>query len=331
MKAILSTQPGPAETLVVGDLPSPEPKPGEVVIRVKAAGVNFFDTLIIQDKYQFKPDRPFAPGGEAAGLVAAVGADVEGLKPGDRVFAAVTWGAMAEEVAAPAAEVFKIPDSLPFDEAAAMMVTYGTAYYSLTTRGDVQPGEKLLIMGAAGGMGVASVEIGKALGAEVYAAAGSQDKVDFALSKGADKGIVYPPTPLDRDQQKAFSAALKDISGGGFDVVQDNVGGDYAEPLIRAMNWNGRFLVIGFPAGIPSIPLNLTLLKSCQIVGVFFGGASKREPGRHRREVAALFDLYERGAIHPHISARYPLDKAADAIKELAERRAKGKIVITIE
>jgi NADPH2:quinone reductase len=223
-----------------------------------------------------------------------------------------------------------LPDFMPFEEGAALLMTYGTSQYALKQRGQVKPGEKLLVLGAAGGVGLAAVELGKAMGAEVIAAASSQEKVDFAISKGADKGFVYPSNPLSRDQQKAFSDQIKEISGGGVDVVYDGVGGDYAEPAVRALNWEGRFLVIGFPAGIPKLPLNLTLLKSCQIVGVFWGAWTQRNPKDHEENLAELFALYKAGKIRPHVSNRYPLARAADAIRELSERRAKGKVVITI-
>jgi NADPH2:quinone reductase len=200
----------------------------------------------------------------------------------------------------------------------------------LKDRANLRKGEKLLVLGAAGGVGLAAVELGRAMGAEVIAAASSQEKVDFAISKGARKGLVYPENPLSKDQQKAFSDAIKEVSGGGVDVIYDGVGGDYAEPSVRALNWEGRFLVIGFPAGIPKLPLNLTLLKSCQIVGVFWGAFVARDPKGHAENLADLFRLYKEGAIRPHVSNTYPLERAADAIRELSERRAKGKVVITI-
>jgi NADPH2:quinone reductase len=237
---------------------------------------------------------------------------------------------MAEEVAVDARRMIKLPDGMPFDEAAAFLMTYGTSHYALKDRAQLRKGEKLLVLGAAGGVGLAAVELGRAMGAEVIAAASSQEKVDFAVSKGAHKGLVYPENPLSRDQQKAFSDAIKQASGGGVDVIYDGVGGDYAEPSVRALNWEGRFLVIGFPAGIPKLPLNLTLLKSCQIVGVFWGAFVARDPKGHAENLADLFRLYKEGAIRPHVSNTYPLERAADAIKELSERRAKGKVVITI-
>jgi NADPH2:quinone reductase len=330
MRAILSKAPGLPDTLVMENVPSPSPKPGEIVVSVKTVGVNFPDFLIIQDMYQFKPERPFSPGGEISGIVKTTGEGVTAFKPGDKVFGSCGWGGMAEEVAVDARRMIKLPDGMPFDEAAAFLMTYGTSHYALKDRAQLRKGEKLLVLGAAGGVGLAAVELGRAMGAEVIAAASSQEKVDFAVSKGAHKGLVYPENPLSRDQQKAFSDAIKQASGGGVDVIYDGVGGDYAEPSVRALNWEGRFLVIGFPAGIPKLPLNLTLLKSCQIVGVFWGAFVARDPKGHAENLADLFRLYKEGAIRPHGSNTYPLERAAAAIKELSERRAKGKVVITI-
>lgn len=330
MKAILSKAPGLPDTLVLEDVPSPTPGKGEIVVSVKAVGVNFPDFLIIQDMYQYKPQRPFSPGGEIAGVVKAVGDGVTAFKVGDKVFGSTGAGGMAEEILVHQSRMNPLPDFMPFEEAAALLMTYGTSHYALKDRAKIQPGETLLVLGAAGGVGLAAVELGKAMGATVIAAASSQDKVDFCLSKGADKGLVYPQNPLSRDQQKEFSDKIKELGGGGVDVVYDGVGGDYAEPAVRALNWDGRFLVIGFPAGIPKLPLNLTLLKSCQVVGVFWGAFVARDPKGHADNLADLFRLYREGKIKPHISNRYPLERAADAIKELSERRAKGKVVVTI-
>ena len=330
MKAILSKAPGLPDTLVLEEVPSPVAKAGEVVVSVKAVGVNFPDFLIIQDMYQFKPARPFSPGGEISGVVKSVGDGVTTLKVGDKVFGGIGAGGMAEEVAIAANRMNILPDFMPFDEGAALLMTYGTSQYALKDRGGLKPGEKLLVLGAAGGVGLAAVELGRAMGAEVIAAASTQDKVDFAISKGAHKGFVYPSNPLSKDQQKSFSDQIKEISGGGVDVIYDGVGGDYAEPAVRSLNWEGRFLVIGFPAGIPKLPLNLTLLKSCQIVGVFWGAWVARNPKGHAANLAELFELYQAGKIRPHVSNRYPLARSAEAIKELSERRAKGKVVITI-
>lgn len=329
MKAVLSKVVGGPETLVIEDVAVPTPGKGQVLVQVKACGVNYPDVLIIQDMYQFKPPRPFSPGGEVAGLVAAVGEGVSHVKPGDRVLASTGNGGMAEYCLAAAHGVMPIPEGMPFEEAAAFLMTYGTSYYAIKDRGDPKPGEKLLVLGAAGGVGIAAVELGKAMGLEVIAAASSQEKVDFCLSKGADKGLVYE-RELDRDGQKKFSEDIKAISGGGVDIIYDGVGGNYAEPAVRAMNWEGRFLVIGFPAGIPKLPLNLTLLKSCDVRGVFWGAAVARDPKAHQQNVKELFDLYKAGKIRPHISNSYPMDQAADAIRELQDRKAQGKVVVTM-
>jgi len=330
MKAVLSKSPGLPDTLVLEDVPSPTPGRGEIVVAVKAVGVNFPDFLIIQDMYQYKPPRPLSPGGEISGVVKSVGEGVTQFRTGDKVFGSIGAGGMAEEVLVQASRMHPLPDFMPFEEAASLLMTYGTSHYALKDRAKIRPGETLLVLGAAGGVGLAAVELGKAMGATVIAAASSQEKVDFCLSKGADKGLVYPENPLSREQQKTFSDRIKELGGGGVDVVYDGVGGDYAEPAVRALNWDGRFLVIGFPAGIPKLPLNLTLLKSCQIVGVFWGAFVARDPKGHAENMADLFSLYKAGRIRPHISNRYPLARAADAIKELSERRAKGKVVVTI-
>ncbi len=330
MKAVLSKAPGGPETLVIEDMPSPQAGKGQVVLDVKAVGVNYPDVLIIQDQYQFKPERPFSPGGEVSGVVRSVGEGVTQLKPGDRVIGSTGWGGMAEQIALDAHRCIPMPDEMPFDEAAAFIMTYGTSHYALKDRADPKPGETLLVLGAAGGVGIAAVELGKAMGLKVVAAASSQEKVDFCLSKGADFGLVYPRGPLDRAAQKELSNQIKEISGGGVDIIYDGVGGDYAEPALRAMNWEGRFLVIGFPAGIPKLPLNLTLLKSCDVRGVFWGAFVARNPKANAENVADLFRLYAEGKIRPHVSSTYPLDKAGEAITELMERRAQGKVVVTI-
>lgn len=329
MKAVLSKVVGGPETLVIEDVPVPTPGKGQVLVQVKACGVNYPDVLIIQDMYQFKPPRPFSPGGEVAGIVSAVGEGVSHVKAGDRVLASTGNGGMAEYCLAAAHGVMPIPEGMPFEEAAAFLMTYGTSYYAIKDRGDPKPGEKLLVLGAAGGVGIAAVELGKAMGLEVIAACSSQEKVDFCLSKGADKGLVYE-RELDRDGQKKFSDDIKAVSGGGVDIIYDGVGGNYAEPAVRAMNWEGRFLVIGFPAGIPKLPLNLTLLKSCDVLGVFWGAAVARDPKAHQQNVKELFDLYKAGKIRPHVSNTYPMEQAADAIRELQDRKAQGKVVVTM-
>jgi NADPH2:quinone reductase len=332
MKAVLSKSVGGPDTLVFEDLPSPEAKPGHAVISVKACGVNYPDVLIIEDKYQFKPARPFAPGGEVSGVVKSVGEGVSHVKVGDRVLGNTGWGGMAEEMSLEAARLIPIPDAMPFDEAAAFIMTYGTSYYGLKDRGHLKPGETLLVLGAAGGVGLAAVELGKAMGARVIAAASSQAKVDLAIKHGADSGVVYPAGPFDKDGTKALAGLFKEACGAnGADVIYDGVGGDYAEAALRSSAWEGRFLVIGFPAGIPRIPLNLTLLKSCDVVGVFWGAAVARDPKAHQQNVRELFDLYKAGKIKPYVSERFPLAKAADAIAHLASRKAMGKVVVTME
>ena len=287
------------------------------------------DVLIIEDKYQFKPNRPFAPGGEVAGVVKAVGEGVTHLQVGQRVLASTGWGGMAEELALEAHRVTPIPDAMPFDEAAAFMMTYGTSWYGLKDRGHLKAGETLLVLGAAGGVGLAAVELGKAMGARVIAAASSQEKVDLAIARGADAGVVYPTGPFDKDGKKALANLFKDACGpNGWDVAYDAVGGDYAEATIRASGWGGRFLVIGFPAGIPAVPLNLTLLKSCDIVGVFWGAAVARDPKAHQENVRQLMEMYAEGKIRPHVSETFPLARAGEAIAHLASRKAMGKVVV---
>jgi NADPH2:quinone reductase len=332
MKALLSVEVGGPDTLVIQDRPSPTARDGWAVVSVKACGVNYPDVLIIEDKYQFKPPRPFSPGGEISGVVKAVGAGVTHIKPGDRVLGNTGSGGMAEEIAVEASRLTPIPDSMPFDEAAAFLMTYGTSYYGLKDRGHLKPGETLLVLGAAGGVGLAAVELGKAMGAHVVAAASSQEKVDLAIAHGAATGVVYPSGPFDRDGQKALADLFKQACGAaGADVVYDGVGGDYAEAALRSTAWEGRFLVIGFPAGIPRIPLNLALLKGCDIVGVFWGAAVARDPAGHQRNVAELMALYAEGKIKPHVSERFPLARAGEAISHLAARKALGKVVVTID
>jgi NADPH2:quinone reductase len=332
MKALLSTQVGGPETLVIQDMPSPQAKPGWAVVSVKACGVNYPDVLIIEDKYQFKPPRPFSPGGEISGVIKSVGEGVTHLKVGDRVLGNTGSGGMAEELAVEASRLVPIPDSMPFDEAAAFLMTYGTSYYGLKDRGHLKAGQTLLVLGAAGGVGLAAVELGKAMGARVVAAASSQEKVDLAIARGAESGVVYPAGPFDRDGQKALAELFKQACGpNGADVVYDGVGGDYAEAALRCTAWEGRFLVIGFPAGIPRIPLNLALLKGCDIVGVFWGAAVARDPVGHQRNVTELMALYADGKVKPHVSERFPLKRAGEAISHLAARKALGKVVVTID
>lgn len=329
MKAILSTAPGGPETLEWTDMPDPDPKRGEVRIAVKAAGVNFPDTLIIQDLYQIKPPRPFAPGGEVAGVIDAVGDGVEGWSVGDRVMAMPGFGGFVTKICVPVTACQKIPDAMPFEDAACFAFTYGTSHHALKDRAEIKAGETLLILGAAGGVGAAAIELGKAAGARVIAAVSSQDKADFCRDLGADETIIYP-RDMDRAAQKALSGEIKKVAGpGGIDVAYDAVGGAYAEPVIRSMAWAGRFLVVGFPAGIPSIPLNLVLLKSCQIVGVFWGASIHQDPKGHMKNMAELADMYSKGQIKPRISASFQMQDAAQALNLIADRQVQGKVVLT--
>ena len=352
MKAMLSKAVGGPNTLVLEEMPDPVPGAGEVLVSVKACGVNYPDVLIIEDRYQFKPPRPFAPGGEVAGVVESVGAGVTGLKPGDRVIGSSTAGGMAEKLVLRAERCIAMPAAMPFDEASALVLTYGTSIHALKDRGQLQPGQTLLVLGAAGGVGLAAVELGKAYGARVIAAVSSEEKLAFAKKHGADDGVVYPAGPFDKAGAKAHGAdggvvyppgpfdkagarALADLFKGacgekGADVIYDPVGGDYSEAALRSIAWEGRFLVVGFPAGIPRLPLNLTLLKGCQVVGVFWGDFTRRNPAANAANIAELMQLYAKGAIRPVISERYPLARAGEAIARLASRSAMGKIVVTM-
>ena len=333
MKALLSKVTGGPETLVLEDIPAPELKPGSAMIQVKAVGINFPDVLMIEDKYQAKPPRPFAPGGELSGVITAIGEGVTNVKVGDRVLAQIGNGALVEQVVAPAGRLTKIPDSMPFDDAAAFILTYGTSYHALKDRGHVKPGETLLVLGAAGGVGLSAVELGKAMGAKVIAACSTQEKVDLALKHGADAGVVYGRGPFDKDGQRALGALFKEACGpDGADVIYDAVGGDYAEPALRSIAWEGRYLVIGFAAGdIPKIPLNLALLKGCDIVGVFWGNWTARNPGLFQQSIEELIEMYVAGKIKPYVSERFPLEKGADAIAHLGSRKAMGKVVVTMD
>lgn len=329
MKAMLSIEPGGPESLTWTDLPDPAPAKGELLVEIRAAGVNFPDTLIIQDLYQMKPPRPFAPGGEIAGVVTGIGEGVEGYAIGDRVLALTGHGGYATHRCIDAAQAIRTPDAMPFEDAACFVFTYGTSYHALKDRAHMKPGESLLILGAAGGVGVAAIELGKAMGAKVIAAVSSDDKAAFCREVGADETLVYGRS-LDKGQQKEFSSQIKSLSGkDGVDVVYDSVGGAYSEPALRAMAWEGRFLVVGFPAGIAQIPMNLPLLKGCDIVGVFWGASVYRDPKGHAENMAELFALYEQGKIKPRISETLKMQDAATALNLVQDRKALGKIVLT--
>ncbi|MFT3767679.1 MAG: NADPH:quinone oxidoreductase family protein [Minicystis sp.] len=308
--------------LRVDDLPDPSPGPGEVLLDVRAAGVNFPDVLLSYGKYQFKPAPPFIPGGEAAGVVQAVGAGVTSLAPGDRVAATVIHGAFAERIVIPEASAVKLPDAVSFETGAATLLTYATTMHALVDRADLKSGETLLVLGAAGGVGIAAVEIGKLLGARVIAAASSDDKIAFCREHGADEGIQYAREDL-KERTKALTR------GEGVNVIYDPVGGAYAEPALRSIAWEGRYLVVGFAAGdIPKIPLNLVLLKGCQIVGVFWGSFAMREPAKNRANAARILDAVAEGKLRPHVDVTLPFAQAGEALARMERREVKGKIVL---
>ena len=324
VKAVLCKSFGPPQSLVVEDVPSPVPGPGEAVISVKAASVNFPDVLIIENKYQVKPPLPFSPGSELAGIVKAVGDGVTAFTPGDRVMAITGYGAFAEEVKTEARRMLAIPSGMDFATAAAFGLTYATSEHALVDRGALKAGETLLVLGAAGGVGLAAIEIGKILGARVIACASTDDKLAVCREHGADETINYATYDL-RERIKALTG------GTGADVVYDPVGGSYTEIALRSIAWRGRLLVVGFAAGeIPRIPLNLTLLKGCSIVGVFWGDFTRREPQRFAEAMARLDRWYAEGKLKPHISTTFPLERAADALTMLAERKVTGKVVLTV-
>lgn len=332
MKALRSHAPGGPETLTLDEVDAPVAGPGELLVRVRAAAINFPDTLIIEDKYQFKPERPFAPGGEFAGEVIALGEGVTGWSVGDRVIAVNGWGGLAEQVAIPADLAFPLPEGRSFAEGSALLLTYATSIHALYDRGKLAQGQTLLVLGAAGGVGLAAIELGKARGARVIAAVSSEDKAQAAREAGADEVVIYPRGPFDKDGQKALAQLFKDAVGpNGADVIYDPVGGDYAEPALRSIAWEGRYLVVGFPAGIPKLPLNLTLLKSCDVCGVFWGGFRHRDPKANAAHVAELFRLWGEGRINPKISATYPLERGGEAIAALGARTAIGKLVVTLD
>jgi NADPH2:quinone reductase len=310
--------------LVLEEVDDPVPGSGQVVVDVHACAVNFPDVLMIQDMYQFKPPLPFSPGAEVSGIVSAVGPDVTGLDVGDRVIASPGWGGLAEKAAVSAESIIPLPDDIDLVHASSFLYAYGTSQYALKDRGHLQPGETLVVLGAAGGVGLAAVELGAVMGANVIAAASTDDKLELCREYGASMTINYSTEDL--------KSRIRELTGGkGADVVYDAVGGSYSEPALRSMAWEGRFLVIGFASGeIPKVPLNLALLKSCDIVGVFWGAFVGRERDRHRANIAELMEWWRDGKLRPHVSSIYPLERAGEAIRELADRRAKGKVVVTV-
>lgn len=324
MKAVLCKAFGPADTLVIEDTSSPHIKKNEVLLDVHAAGINFPDTLIIEGKYQFKPPFPFSPGGEASGVISAVGENVSHLNLGDRVMALTGWGSCAEQIAVPAYNILPMPDAMDFTTAAAFSMTYGTAMHALKQRGALQAGETLLVLGASGGVGLAAIEIGKAMGARVIAAASSTEKLEVARQAGADELINYQ----DEDVRERLKTLTK---GQGVDVVIDPVGGDLFETVFRSIAWNGRMLVIGFASGtIPSLPANLPLLKGAAVIGVFWGSFAQRQPQDNVANFEQLFAWYAEGKLKPLVSQTFALEDTAQAINTLAARKAVGKLVIKV-
>jgi NADPH2:quinone reductase len=324
VKAVVCKRFGGPEVLEVDELPDPSPRSGQLMVEVGACAVSFPDLLMIQDRYQFKPGLPFVPGGEVAGVVRAVGEGVQGFAPGDRVLGStVSVGGMAELALLTAERTVALPDGADLADVAGLLYGYGTAHHALKDRAGLRPGESLVVLGAAGAVGLAAVEVGRVMGARVIAAASSDEKLELCRRHGAAETINY--------SREDLKARMRELTGGdGADVVYDPVGGAYAEPAIRSTAWAGRYLVIGFAAGdIPRIPLNLALLRGCSIIGVFWGSFVGREPARHRDNVAELVSWWADGKLRPHTSASYPLEQAGDALRDLAERRALGKVVVT--
>ena len=324
MKALLCTRYGTPDDLELADLPDPVAGPGEAVVRVHSAALNFFDTLIIAGKYQVKPAMPFSPAAEFAGTVESVGDGVSTLKPGDRVLGNCGYGASRERVALAAERLVKLPDGLDFDRAAGLGVTYGTTLHAFKDRAKLKAGETLAVLGASGGVGLAAIELGKLMGARVIACASSAEKVAFARAHGADEGIDYGTEDL--------KAALRRLTQGrGADIIYDPVGGAFSEAALRSIAWAGRFLVIGFAAGeIPKLPLNLVLLKGCDVMGVYWGAWTTREPAGHRANTEQLMRWCLEGKLSSHVHAVYPLSEAATALKAIAARQVMGKVVLRL-
>jgi NADPH:quinone reductase len=332
VRALLSTAVGGPETLELADLPDPVAGPGQLLVRVRACAINYPDVLMIEDKYQFRPPRPFAPGGEVAGTVEAVGEGVSGWAEGDRLIAMIGHGGLQEKVVISAAQAVPLPPERSFEDGSALILTYATSIHALLDRGRLKSGETLLVLGAAGGVGLAAVELGKAYGARVVAAVSSDEKAEVARQAGADSAIVYPSGPFDKPGSKALGQMFKEAVGpGGADLIYDPVGGDYAEPALRSIAWEGRYLVVGFPAGIPKLPLNLTLLKSCDVRGVFWGAFAARDPEANAAHIETLFRLWREGKIAPRVSRTWPLEQGGEAIAHMAARKAVGKLVVTMD
>ena len=322
MKALLCTRYGKPDDLELADIAEPQPGPGEAVIKIHAAALNFFDTLIIAGKYQFKPEPPFSPAAEFAGTIESLGTGITSFKVGDRVLGYMTYGAARERVALSTDKLVKIPDALDFDRAAGICITYGTTFHALKDRAALKKGESLAVLGAAGGVGLAAVELGKIMGARVIACASSDDKLAFATKHGSDVGINYSSDDLKEALRRA-------TDGRGVDVIYDPVGGPYTEPALRSIAWQGRFLVVGFAAGdIPKLPLNLVLLKGCDVLGVFWGSFIERDPEGHRANTKQLLAWCVEGKLSSHVHAVYPLAEARDALKAIAARQVMGKVIL---
>ena len=330
MKAFVCKEFGPIESHGIEDIPEPEAADGQVIVDIKATGISFPDVLIVQGLYQFKPPFPFSPGSEIAGIVSSVGNGVTKFKEGDRVMGNTGAGGLVERGAFFETQLMPLPESMSFQIAAGFPLNYGTTIHGLKQRAALKPNESILILGAGGGLGITAIHVAKAMGAKVIAAVSSEDKLELCKKEGADEGILYPKV-MDRDLQKKFSNEIKGISNDGVEVIYDIVGGDYAEPALRAIKRHGRYLVIGFTAGIPKMPLNLTLLKECQIIGVFWGQFAGLDGDVNAKNFKELFQMHEEGKIKPFISETFSLDRAGEAIKTLADRKVLGKVVVSME
>ena len=330
MKAFLCKEFGPVDSHQVEEIDDPIAGPGQVVVDIKATGISFPDVLIVQGLYQFKPPFPFSPGSEISGVVSSVAEGVTMHKEGDRVMGSIGSGGLREKGVYLEQQLMPLPETMDFNTAAGFPLNYGTTYHAFKQRGELKAGQSVLVLGAGGGLGITAIHIAKAMGAKVIAAASSQEKIDLCKKEGADEGIIYE-REMDRDLQKKFSDQIKEVTGGGVDMIYDLVGGDYAEPALRAIARHGKYLVIGFTAGIPKMPLNLTLLKECQIVGVFWGQFAGVEYAENQQNFKELFDLHAEGKIKPFVTETYTLDESATAIKTLEDRKVLGKVVVSME
>jgi len=330
MKAFLCKEFGPVDSHTVEEIEDPVAGPGQVVVDIKATGISFPDVLIVQGLYQFKPPFPFSPGSEISGVVSSVGEGVTMHKVGDRVMGSIGSGGLREKGVYLEQQLMPLPESMEFNTAAGFPLNYGTTYHAFKQRGELKEGQSVLVLGAGGGLGITAIHIAKAMGARVIAAASSQEKIDLCKKEGADEGIIYE-RDMDRDLQKKFSDEIKELTGGGVDMIYDLVGGDYAEPALRAIARHGKYLVIGFTAGIPKMPLNLTLLKECQIVGVFWGQFAAVDHAENTQNFKELFELHAEGKIKPFVTETYSLEESAKAIKTLEDRKVLGKVVVNME